>query len=331
MTTVTLNGNTYNDTSTPPLNMGNGGHRANMFPMLSDAVVDLAAKQSASAASAAAALVSQNAAAASAATAVSAATGFVGTSTTSLLIAVASKVFTTQAGEMYTAGIWVQATSAANNANWMYGQVTSYTGTTLTVDVQVIGGSGTYADWNISLAGARGAAGAGVPANLTLTNPATAATVTIASGSSLITAGAYSVTLTATATTDVTLPAGTVTLAQLGANVFTGQQTFVETMDTVHTITDGAAFEIDPVNGSVQIVTLGASRTPAATNFAAGQTVILGIDDGTAYSITWTTVAPVWVKAGGTGAAPTLAATGYTWVLLWKVGAVMYAAEVGKP
>ena len=122
-----------------------------------------------------------------------------------------------------------------------------------------------------------------------------------------------------------------VTIATLGANTFTGQQTFAETMDTVYTITDGAAFEIDPVNGNVQIVTLGASRTPAATNFASGQCVMLGIDDGAAYSVTWTTVAPTWVKAGGTGAAPTPATTGYTWVLLWKVGGTMYAAEVGSP
>ena len=116
-----------------------------------------------------------------------------------------------------------------------------------------------------------------------------------------------------------------------GANTFTGQQTFAEVKDTVYTITDGAAFEIDPANGSVQIVTLGASRTPAATNFEAGQTVLLGIDDGTAYAITWTTVAPVWVKAGGTAAAPTLAASGYTWILLTKIGSTIYAAEWGQP
>lgn len=97
------------------------------------------------------------------------------------------------------------------------------------------------------------------------------------------------------------------------------------------TITDGAAFEIDPANGEIQVVTLGANRTPAATNFAAGQCVLLGIDDGTAYTVTWTTVAPTWVKPGGTASAPTLATTGYTWILLWKVGTTIYGAEVGKP
>lgn len=120
-------------------------------------------------------------------------------------------------------------------------------------------------------------------------------------------------------------------VAILGDNIFTGQQTFAETKDTVYTITDGAAFEIDPVNGNIQVVTLGANRTPAATNFEAGQCVLLGIDDGTAYSITWTTVAVTWVKVGGTGVAPTLATSGYTWVLLWKVGSTIYGCEVGKP
>jgi hypothetical protein len=115
------------------------------------------------------------------------------------------------------------------------------------------------------------------------------------------------------------------------ANSFTGQQTFKELKDTVHTITDGAAFEIDPGNGSIQIVTLGANRTPAATNFEAGQVVLLGIDDGTAYTITWSTVNPTWVKVGGTGAAPTLATTGYTWILLWKISTTIYATEVGQP
>ena len=115
------------------------------------------------------------------------------------------------------------------------------------------------------------------------------------------------------------------------ANSWTAQQTFTEIKDTVYTIADGAAFEIDPVNGSIQIVTLGANRTPAATNFEAGQIILLGIDDGTAYSVTWTTVAPTWVKPGGTGVAPTLPTSGYQWVLLWKVSSTIYASDVGKP
>lgn len=109
-----------------------------------------------------------------------------------------------------------------------------------------------------------------------------------------------------------------------------GAQTFTATTDTVYTITDGAGFSIDPTHGNVQLITLGASRTPTISNFSSGQSLLLGIDDGAAYSITWTIVAPVWVRPGGSGVAPALAVTGYTWILLWKVGAIIYASEVGK-
>ncbi len=95
--------------------------------------------------------------------------------------------------------------------------------------------------------------------------------------------------------------------------------------EDVHTITDGAAFEIDPGNGSIQIVTLGANRTPAASNFQAGESVTLMIADGTSYAITWSTVGVVW--AGGS--APTLATSGYTVVELWKVGSTIYGAHTG--
>lgn len=112
------------------------------------------------------------------------------------------------------------------------------------------------------------------------------------------------------------------------ASSWTAEQTFKEVKDTVFTITDAAGFSIDPANGSVQIVTIAAGRTPVATNFEAGQTVLLGIQGN--YAITWTSVNPTWIKAGGTAAAPSAAASGYLWVLLWKVGSTMYMSEVGK-
>jgi len=108
-------------------------------------------------------------------------------------------------------------------------------------------------------------------------------------------------------------------------NSWANQQTFKETKDTVFTITDGAAFEIDPTNGNIQIITLGENRTPIATNFESGQSVLLHVADGTAYTITWTSVGVVWV--GGT--APTLATTGYSVISLWKVGSTIYGSHVG--
>lgn len=101
-------------------------------------------------------------------------------------------------------------------------------------------------------------------------------------------------------------------------------------LEDIFTITDGAAFEVDPGNGSIQLITLGASRTPKATNFAAGESVTMMIDDGTAYTITWTDA--TWGTGGVTwvgGTAPTLATTGYTVIQLWKVGTKVYGARVG--
>jgi hypothetical protein len=113
----------------------------------------------------------------------------------------------------------------------------------------------------------------------------------------------------------------------------TGNVTVTGTiLEDVYTITDGAAFEIDPGNGSIQLITLGANRTPKATNFAAGEVIILMVDDGSAYTMTWTdtTWGPsgvVWMTGGGIP--PVLATTGYTTIALWKVGTQVYGTKVG--
>ena len=103
-------------------------------------------------------------------------------------------------------------------------------------------------------------------------------------------------------------------------------------LEDVYTISDGAAFEIDPGNGTIQLITLGASRTPKATNFAAGESVTLMVDDGSAYTLTWTDSTfggsgVVWKTNGGV--APTLNTSGYTVITLWKVSTQVYGARVG--
>jgi hypothetical protein len=95
--------------------------------------------------------------------------------------------------------------------------------------------------------------------------------------------------------------------------------------EDVFTISDGASVDIDPANGSVQLWTLGANRTPTATNFAAGESITLMIDDGSAYAVTWTTIGVVWVG----GSAPTLPTSGYGVIQLWKVATTVYGAYVG--
>jgi len=103
--------------------------------------------------------------------------------------------------------------------------------------------------------------------------------------------------------------------------------------EDIFTITDGAAFEIDPSNGGIQLITLGASRTPKATNFAAGESITLMVDDGSTYTLTWTDATfggsgVVWKTDNGN--APTLNTTGYTVIVLWKVSTQVYGARVGN-
>jgi hypothetical protein len=51
------------------------------------------------------------------------------------------------------------------------------------------------------------------------------------------------------------------------------------------------------------------------------------IDDGTAFTVTWTSLAVTWKTGNGT--APSLNTSGITAIVLWKVGTTIYGARVG--
>lgn len=102
-------------------------------------------------------------------------------------------------------------------------------------------------------------------------------------------------------------------------------------LEDIYTIVDGVQFEVDPSNGSVQLVTLGANRIPKATNFLSGESITLMVNDGSAFAITWTDTS--WGPSGVSwtgGVAPALAETGYTVIQFWKVGSQVYGAFVGN-
>ena len=100
-----------------------------------------------------------NDAAASANAAAQQANTLTATSTTNTVISTGSKTFTTQSGEQFIAGQFVTIAQNGTPSNFMYGQVTAYSTTQLTVNVTAIGGSGTITDWLISLSGLQGVQG----------------------------------------------------------------------------------------------------------------------------------------------------------------------------
>lgn len=77
-----------------------------------------------------------------------------GTSTTSKTIANGSWTLTTQTGKAWSIGAYLYFTSSSDVSKVMTGQVTAYNSGTgsLTVNITVVRGSGTYADWVIGLA-----------------------------------------------------------------------------------------------------------------------------------------------------------------------------------
>ena len=115
---------------------------------------------------------------------------------------------------------------------------------------------------------------------VTVTAPATSATLTIADGASLVTSGAYSLTLTSTAATNVTLPT-TGTLATLaGSEALTNKTltnpTVTNYVETVVAIgNSGTSQTLSLTNGTVQTVTMTGNCTFTMPTATAGKSFIL--------------------------------------------------------
>ena len=89
----------------------------------------------------------------------------------------------------------------------------------------------------------------------------------------------------------------------------------------------GTTPALSPADGSIQTWTLSGNSTPTAGTWNAGQSITLMIDDGSAATVTWTSLAVTWKTDGGNP--PTLNTTGFTVITLWKVGTTIYGARVG--
>lgn len=92
---------------------------------------------------------SATSAAVSAAYVVAASASVTDVSTSSNSIGTGEKTFTVSAGKSFVGGMYLLIIDQASSANYMSGFVSSYSGTTLIMNVMEVGGSGTKTAWNI--------------------------------------------------------------------------------------------------------------------------------------------------------------------------------------
>jgi hypothetical protein len=151
---------------------------------------------------------------------------------------------------------------------------------------------------------------------VTITAPATSATLTVADGSTLATSGAYSLTLTSSAATNVTLPT-TGTLATLaGSEAFTNKTltnpTVTNYVESVVAIgNSGTSQTLALTNGTVQTVTMTGNCTFTMPTATAGKSFVLIVSTG-AGGFTGTFTSVKWPNNG----APTLTTTASRWDIL---------------
>lgn len=126
--------------------------------------------------------------------------------------------------------------------------------------------------------------------------------------------------------TGVTTSTGTGSVVRATAPALSGPTLNDGYTEEVFAVT-GTTPALSPTNGSIQTWTLSGNSTPTAGTWADGQSLTLMIDDGTARTVTWTSLAVVWKTNGGV--APTLNLSGFTVIQLWEVGSVIYGARVG--
>lgn len=209
------------------------------------------------------------------------------TSASSVTIGTGSKTFTTaDSGKPYVVGTPLRCVSQADTANFMDGTVTSYSGTTLVINVLNTGGSGTYDDWNITIGGGTASVaidGGTFTGNLNVTGAVTATQVDVTGQGDLRlqdASGGQYVALQAPATVSsnvtFTLPSADGSADQLLKTDGSGNLSFA-TINAAPSITataSGALADGDKVvlntDGTVSVIAGGTGSTGSHVTFNTG-------------------------------------------------------------
>jgi hypothetical protein len=117
---------------------------------------------------------------------------------------------------------------------------------------------------------------------------------------------------------------GSTAINTTGTITTTGQTTLKEVKETTFTLATSGSIALDPANGSIQTSVLTGAPT-FTDSLEAGQTVVLMIENGASYTVTWPTI--IWISSAG-NAPPTL--TAKDTLVFWKVSTTLYGAYVGS-
>ena len=164
-----------------------------------------------------------------------------GNSTTSMAIGTGAKTLTIEASKQFAIGQTARITYNSDINKWMQGTVSAYNASTgsISITVDTISGSGTYAVWTVALTGSVGPTGATGATGATGSTGATGATGpanTLSIGT--VTEGAAAATITGTApnqTLNLVVPKG-----NTGATGSTGPAGPANSL-SIGTVTEGAA------------------------------------------------------------------------------------------
>jgi hypothetical protein len=102
---------------------------------------------------------------------------------------------------------------------------------------------------------------------------------------------------------------------------FSGTVNAANVKETVYALTGTA---LDAGNGGIQTKTLAANTT-FTDSLASGESIVLQLEAGASYTVTWPTMQ--WVTSGG-NVAPTL--TAKDTLVFWKVSTTLYGAYTGS-